>query len=64
MKLILKFHTFLEMAAFTRNECDHEDIWGSGGIAPPFLTSELDGSEWLVSCPLVALPPSTPVLIG
>jgi hypothetical protein len=21
-------------------------IWGSGGIAPPFLTSVLDGDEW------------------
>jgi hypothetical protein len=26
----------------------HEDIWGSGGIAPPFLTSALDWGEWLV----------------
>jgi hypothetical protein len=24
----------------------HEDVWGSEGIAPPFLTSALDGSEW------------------
>jgi hypothetical protein len=24
----------------------HEDIWGSGGIAPPFLTSTLGGGEW------------------
>jgi hypothetical protein len=23
----------------------HEDIWGSGGIAPPFLTSALDRGE-------------------
>jgi hypothetical protein len=23
----------------------HEDEWGSGGIAPPFLTSTLDGGE-------------------
>jgi hypothetical protein len=23
----------------------HEDVWGSGGIAAPFLTSALDGSE-------------------
>jgi hypothetical protein len=29
----------------------HEDVWGSGGIAPPFLTSELDGGEWPASCP-------------
>jgi hypothetical protein len=27
----------------------HEDIWGSGGIAPPFLTSALDEGEWSVS---------------
>jgi hypothetical protein len=25
----------------------HEDIWGSGGIAPPFLTSTLDRAELL-----------------
>jgi hypothetical protein len=24
--------------------------WGSGSIAPPFLTSALDGGEWLASC--------------
>jgi hypothetical protein len=24
---------------------------GSGGIAPPFLTSEIDGGEWSVSHP-------------
>jgi hypothetical protein len=23
-----------------------EDVWGSGGIVPPFLTSALDGGEW------------------
>jgi hypothetical protein len=28
-----------------------EDVRESGGIAPPFLTSELDGGEWLVSRP-------------
>jgi hypothetical protein len=27
----------------------HEDIWESGGIAPPFLTSVLDGGEWSAS---------------
>jgi hypothetical protein len=27
----------------------HKDIWGSGGIAPPFLTSALDGGEWSAS---------------
>jgi hypothetical protein len=25
----------------------YEDIWGSGGIAPPFFTSALDGSDQL-----------------
>jgi hypothetical protein len=29
----------------------HEDIWGSGDIAPLFLTSELDGGEWSASSP-------------
>jgi hypothetical protein len=29
-------------------ELHHEDIWGSGGIAP-LLTSALDGCEWPVS---------------
>jgi hypothetical protein len=24
----------------------HEDIWGTGGIALPFLTLALDGGEW------------------
>jgi hypothetical protein len=26
-----------------------EDMWGCGGIAPPFLTSTVDGGEWLAS---------------
>jgi hypothetical protein len=29
----------------------HEDVWGSGDIAPPFLTLALDGGEWSASCP-------------
>jgi hypothetical protein len=29
----------------------HEDMWGSGGIAPPFLASALDGGGWSASCP-------------
>jgi hypothetical protein len=29
----------------------HEDIRGSGCIAPPFLTSAVDGAEWSASCP-------------
>jgi hypothetical protein len=27
----------------------HEDVWGSGGMAPPFLTWALDRGEWLAS---------------
>jgi hypothetical protein len=26
-------------------------VWGSGGIAPPFLTSAVDGGEWSASRP-------------
>jgi hypothetical protein len=29
----------------------HEDTWGSGGIAPPFLTSALERGEWSASRP-------------
>jgi hypothetical protein len=29
----------------------HEDVCFSGDIAPPFLTSILDGDEWLASRP-------------
>jgi hypothetical protein len=28
---------------------DHEDIWGTGRIASPFLTLALDRGEWLSS---------------
>jgi hypothetical protein len=27
----------------------HEDVWGSAGIAPPFLSSVLYGGEWSAS---------------
>jgi hypothetical protein len=27
----------------------HEDVWESGGIASPFLTSALNGKEWRYS---------------
>jgi hypothetical protein len=37
----------------------HEDIWGSGGIAPPFLTSALDGGEWSTSHPCCFTPGET-----
>jgi hypothetical protein len=29
----------------------HKDVWGSGGIVPPFLTLALDGGDWWASCP-------------
>jgi hypothetical protein len=29
----------------------HEDVWGSGGTVPPFLTTALDGGEWSASRP-------------
>jgi hypothetical protein len=34
----------------------HEYIWGSGGIAPPFLTSALDEGEWSASRPWRSTP--------
>jgi hypothetical protein len=40
----------LSLRLVTRALC-HDDIWGSGGIAPPFLTSTLDGGEWSASRP-------------
>jgi hypothetical protein len=33
------------------SEMCHEDIWGSGGIAPHFLSSALHGSECSASRP-------------
>jgi hypothetical protein len=30
--------------------------WGSGGIAPPFLTSTLDGGQWSASRPCRFIP--------
>jgi hypothetical protein len=30
-------------------ELYHEDVLGSGGIAPLFLTSALDGGQWSAS---------------
>jgi hypothetical protein len=34
----------------------HEDVWWSGGIAPPFLTSASDGGEWSTSRPRRYIP--------
>jgi hypothetical protein len=38
----------------------HKDVWGSEGIAPPFLTSALDGGEWSYPCHLT--PPKQPLV--
>jgi hypothetical protein len=32
-------------------DLDHGHVWGSGGIAPAFLSSALDGGEWSASRP-------------
>jgi hypothetical protein len=40
----------LSLCVFNSTLC-HEDVWGSGGIAPPFLTSALDGGERSASLP-------------
>jgi hypothetical protein len=37
----------------------HEDVWGSENIAPPFLTSALDGVEWSALCPCCFTPGET-----
>jgi hypothetical protein len=37
----------------------HEDIRENGGIAPPFLTSVLDGGELSASCPCCFTPGET-----
>jgi hypothetical protein len=39
---------FLGLITYAPN---HEDIWGSGSIAPSFLTSALVGGDWSTSCP-------------
>jgi hypothetical protein len=38
----------------------HEDIWRIGDIAPPFLISALDTSEWSASHPGHFIPPPHP----
>jgi hypothetical protein len=35
--------TYSNLWALKGSALCHEDIWESGGIAPPFLTSALDG---------------------
>jgi hypothetical protein len=46
----------------------HEDVWGSGGIAPLFWTLALYGGEWSASrpgrfAPWEGAPPSTGTLV-
>jgi hypothetical protein len=42
---VVFFESQIDIALF------HEDIWRSGCIAPPFLTSAQGGGEWLASLP-------------
>jgi hypothetical protein len=43
----------------------HEDIWGSGDIAPPFFIPAVDGGELKASCPCRFTPAEIAfVLIG
>jgi hypothetical protein len=42
----------------------HEDVWGSGDIAPPLLTLVLDGGEWSASCRLLYPQGKSPYWIG
>jgi hypothetical protein len=39
-----------DVAVYKKIRLRHEDVWASGDIAPPFLTSRLDGDEWSASC--------------
>jgi hypothetical protein len=41
----------------TNKTLRHEDVWGSGDIAPSFLTSAPDGGEWSASCLCRFTPP-------
>jgi hypothetical protein len=34
----------------------HEDVWGSGGTAPPSLISALGGDDWSASRPNYFIP--------
>jgi hypothetical protein len=40
----------LSVCLISKTLC-HEDVWGSGGIPPPFITSALLGGEWSASRP-------------
>jgi hypothetical protein len=50
-----RWRSFMKAFCFytgdNRNWWSHENIWGTGGITPQFLTSALDGGEWLALRP-------------
>jgi hypothetical protein len=50
--IYLPLHLKVNLSLCLINKAErHGDVWDSGGIAPPFLTSVLDGGEWSVSRP-------------
>jgi hypothetical protein len=55
---ILQFHEYNEIYVISLKKVkfSHEDIWRSGGISPPFLTSAMDEYEWPASCPYPFIP--------
>jgi hypothetical protein len=42
------------------NSPRREDVWGSGGMAPPFMKSALNGGEWSASRPCRFTPGKRP----
>jgi hypothetical protein len=49
MEVICKVKVKLSLCLINQALC--QEIWKSGGIAPPFFTSALDRGEWLTSHP-------------
>jgi hypothetical protein len=43
------FHANAEIYLISGQAPRHEDVWGNGGTAPPFLILALDGGEWSAS---------------
>jgi hypothetical protein len=50
----------INSVSLTRKKNGHEDVWEIAGIPPPFLTSTLDGVEWLAARPDCFIPGETP----
>jgi hypothetical protein len=44
-------YTFAKVLSEGKVVLSYEDVWGSGGIAPSFLTSALEKGEWSDSRP-------------